>query len=95
MKRVKKDIRRKRSIKKDLKGSKGGFKRDSIRTSILHQDDPFRRMIETERDLRAQDLPIGKLRLETLTHARRMPISDDDTLPSPTEDFIYSQASFS
>ena len=52
-------------------------------------------MIETERDLRAQDLPIGKLRLDALKHAREMPISDDGSLPSPTEDYIYSQPSIS
>jgi hypothetical protein len=52
-------------------------------------------MIETERDLRGKDLPIGKLRLDALAHAREMPISDDGLLPSPTQDYIYSQASIS
>jgi hypothetical protein len=85
-----------KSIKKRSKAYRGArFEGDLLTTPILHEDDPFRRMIETERDLRARDLPIGKLRLDVLKHAREMPISDDGSLPSPTEDYIYSQASTS
>ena len=86
----------KKSIKKRSRAYRGArFERDLITTPILHEDDPLRRMIETERDLRARDLPIGKLRLDALKHAREMPISDDGSLPSPTEDYIYFQASTS
>ena len=64
-------------------------------TPSLRQDDPLRWMIETQLDLRVHDLPIGKLRLEALEHANKMPISDDGSLPPPTEDYIYSQPSIS
>jgi hypothetical protein len=83
-----------KSVKNSLGSTDTGLRRDSSMTS-LRQDDPFRRRIETRRDLRARDLPIGKLRLEALRHAREMPISDDGSLPSPTEDYIYSQPSTS
>jgi hypothetical protein len=68
-------------------------KEDSDKIKI--NDDPTRRMIETERDLRIQDLSIGKLRLDALKLAKEMPISDDGSLPSTTEEYIYSQASTS
>src|SRR3954467_10015441 len=69
-------------------------KEDMNKIKIIN-DDPTRRMIETEQDLRIQDLPIGKLRLDALKHVKEMPISDDGSLPSPTKDYIYSQASTS
>ena len=55
------------------------------------KDDPFLRHIASTLDLGKPELTISKLKLRALEHARHMPISDDGTLPSPTEDYIYSQ----
>jgi photosystem II stability/assembly factor-like uncharacterized protein len=55
------------------------------------KDDPFLRHIASTLDLGEPELTISKLKLRALEHARHMPTSDDGTLPSPTEDYIYSQ----
>jgi hypothetical protein len=56
-----------------------------IETIGKPKDDPFLRHIASILDLGEQDL--SKLKLRALEHARHMPISDDGSLPSPTEDF--------
>ena len=62
-----------------------------VETIEKPKDDPFLRHIASTLDLGEQELTISKLKLRALEHARQMPISDDGSLPSPTEDYIYSQ----
>ena len=62
-----------------------------VETIEKPKDDPFLRHLASTIDLGEQELTISKLKLRALEHARHMPISDDGSFPSPTEDYIYSQ----
>jgi len=50
---------------------------------------------ETTKDLDEGNLPISKLRLKALEHAKEMPIADEGSPPIHTEYYYYSQPSIS
>lgn len=56
-------------------------------------DDPERRIIETTVDMVEEELPLSKLRLRALEHAKKMPIDEEGSIQSLVDDYIYSQLS--
>ena len=58
-------------------------------------DDPLKRFKETTQDLGEMNLPVSKLRLKALEHAKKMPISEDGIFQSDTEYYYYSQPAIS
>ena len=67
------------------------FDKNIIEPGEIDDDDPERRIRETTLDIVEEELPLSKLRLKALDDAKKMPIDDEGSLQSTTEDYIYSQ----